>query len=53
MKAFEEIYCVTDGYSKHIQVLIALEDKERTTFTSPFDTYVLDGCRLVDLTRQP
>jgi len=32
-------YCYLDGYSSYIQVPIALEDQEKTTFTCPFSTY--------------
>ena len=32
-------YCFLDGYSGYIQVPIAPEDQEKTTFTWPFGTY--------------
>jgi len=32
-------YCFLDGYSGYIQVPIAPEDQEKTTFTCPFGTY--------------
>ena len=32
-------YCFLDGYSGYIQIEIALEDQEKTTFTCPFGTY--------------
>jgi len=32
-------YCFLDGYSGYIQVPIALEDQEKTTFTCPFGAY--------------
>jgi len=42
MKAFDEFYCFLDGYfSKYIEVPIAPEDMEKTTFTGPFGTYAL------------
>ena len=40
MKTFDEFYCFLDGYSKHIQVPKAPEDKEKTTVSCPFGTYV-------------
>ena len=32
-------YCFLDGYSIYKQIKIALEDKEKTTFTCPFGTF--------------
>ncbi|WKA12910.1 hypothetical protein VitviT2T_030253 [Vitis vinifera] len=32
-------YCFLDGYSRYFQIEIAVEDKEKTTFTCPFGTY--------------
>ena len=32
-------YCFLDGYSGYLQVPIAPEDQENTTFTCPFGTY--------------
>ncbi|RVW18625.1 Transposon Ty3-I Gag-Pol polyprotein [Vitis vinifera] len=32
-------YCFLDGYSGYFQIEIAVEDKEKTTFTCPFGTY--------------
>ena len=32
-------YCFLDGYSEYNQIVIALEDKEKTTFTCPFGTF--------------
>ena len=32
-------YCFHDGYSSYFQIEIAVEDQEKTTFTSPFGTY--------------
>ena len=32
-------YCFLDGYSEYFQIEIAMEDKEKTTFTFPFGTY--------------
>jgi len=32
-------YCFLDGYSGYIQVPIAHEDQEKTTFTCIFSTY--------------
>ena len=31
-------YCFVNGYSCYNQIAIALEDKEKTTFTCPYDT---------------
>ena len=32
-------YCFLDGYSSYNQIAIAPEDQEKTTFTSPYDTF--------------
>ena len=32
-------YCFLDGYSRHFQIEIAMEDQGKTTFTCPFGTY--------------
>jgi len=32
-------YCFLDGYFGYTQISIALEDKEKATFTYPFGTY--------------
>ena len=32
-------YCFLDGYSGYFQIAIALEDKEKMTFTCPFGTF--------------
>ena len=32
-------YCFLDGYSGYFQIEIAVEDREKTTFTCPFGTY--------------
>ena len=32
-------YCFLDGYSRYNQIVIALEDQEKTTFTCPFGTF--------------
>ena len=37
--AWHEFYCFLDGYSGYNQIEIALEDKEKTTFTCPFGTF--------------
>ena len=37
--AKHEFYCFVDGYSGYLQVSIAPEDIEKTTFTCPFGTY--------------
>jgi hypothetical protein len=34
-----EYYCFLDGYSGYNQVLVDLEDQEKTTFTCPFGTF--------------
>ena len=39
MKAFDEVFRFLGGYSKYNQVPIALEDKEKTTFTWPVGAY--------------
>ena len=33
-------YCFLDGYSRYYQISIAPEDREKTTFTCPYDTFV-------------
>ncbi|RVW85026.1 Retrovirus-related Pol polyprotein from transposon 17.6 [Vitis vinifera] len=37
--ASHDYYCFLDGYSGYFQIAIALEDREKTTFTCPFGTY--------------
>jgi hypothetical protein len=37
--AGHEYYCFLDGYSGYNQVLMDLEDQEKTTFTCPFGTF--------------
>ena len=37
--AGNEYYCFLDGYSDYNQIAIALEDKEKTTFTFPYGTF--------------
>jgi hypothetical protein len=37
--AGHEFYCFLDVYSGYNQILIALEDQEKTTFTCPFGTF--------------
>lgn len=32
-------YCFLDGFSGYMQITIALEDQEKTTFTCPFGTF--------------
>ncbi|RDY00186.1 Retrovirus-related Pol polyprotein, partial [Mucuna pruriens] len=32
-------YCFLDGYSRYMQIHIALEDQHKTTFTCPFGTF--------------
>ncbi|RDX86104.1 hypothetical protein CR513_32600, partial [Mucuna pruriens] len=32
-------YCFLNGYSRYMQIHIALEDQYKTTFTCPFDTF--------------
>ncbi|XP_015168842.1 RNA-directed DNA polymerase homolog [Solanum tuberosum] len=39
MLAGHEYYCFLDGYSGYNQIVIALEDQEKTTFTCPYGTY--------------
>ena len=35
----QPFYCFLDGYLGYFQIEIAIEDQEKTTFTSPFGTY--------------
>jgi hypothetical protein len=35
----KSFYCFLDGYSRYNQIVINLEDQEKTTFTCPFGTY--------------
>ena len=35
----DPFYCFLDGYSCYVQIEIAAEDQEQTTFTCPFGTY--------------
>lgn len=35
-----EYYCFLDGYGGYNQILIALEDQKKTTFTCSYDTFV-------------
>jgi len=35
----QEFYCCLDGYSGYMQIPVALEDQEKTTFTCPFGTF--------------
>ena len=37
--AGHEYYCFLDGYSGYNQIIIALEDQEKTTFTCPYSTF--------------
>ncbi|GKE97675.1 retrovirus-related pol polyprotein from transposon 17.6, partial [Tanacetum coccineum] len=37
--AGHEYYCFLDGFSGYFQILIALEDQEKTTFTCPYRTF--------------
>ena len=37
--AGHEFYCFLDGYSGYNQIVIALEDQEKTTFSCPFGTF--------------
>ena len=37
--AEHEYYCFLDGYSGYNQIAIALEDREKTTFTCPYGTF--------------
>ncbi|GJV65607.1 putative nucleotidyltransferase, ribonuclease H [Tanacetum coccineum] len=34
-----EYYCFLDGFFGYFQILIALEDQEKTTFTCPYETF--------------
>jgi hypothetical protein len=35
----KSFYCFLDGYNGYNQIVINLEDQEKTTFTCPFSTY--------------
>ena len=37
--ADHEYYCFLDGYSSYNQIVIALKDQEKTTFTCPYGTF--------------
>jgi hypothetical protein len=37
--AGKSFYCFLDGYCGYNQIVINLEDQEKTTFTCPFSTY--------------
>ena len=37
--AGHEFYCFLNGYFGYNQIVIALEDQEKTTFTCPFGTF--------------
>ncbi|KAA3483769.1 RNA-directed DNA polymerase-like protein [Gossypium australe] len=37
--AGKDYYCFLDGYSRYKQILIHLNDQEKTIFTGPFGTY--------------
>ncbi|XP_038895957.1 uncharacterized protein LOC120084130 [Benincasa hispida] len=37
--AGKEFYCFLNGYSRYNQILIALEDQEKTTFACPIGTF--------------
>ncbi|XP_070041522.1 uncharacterized protein [Nicotiana tomentosiformis] len=37
--ARQEYYCFLDSYSGYNQIVISLEDQEKTTFTCPYGTY--------------
>ena len=39
-------YCFLDGYSGYIQILVNLEDQEKTAFTCPFGVFAYKLCRL-------
>ena len=39
-------YCFLDGYSSYNQIVIALEDQKKTTFTCPYGTFAFKGCHL-------
>ena len=36
-------YCFLDGYSEYNQIVVALEDQEKTTFTCLYDTFAYKG----------
>jgi len=44
--AGHEYYCFLDRYSGYNQILIALEDQEKMTFTCPFRTFTYRRCLL-------
>ncbi|GJR09130.1 hypothetical protein Tco_0791782 [Tanacetum coccineum] len=37
--AGNEFYCFLDGFSRYFQILIDLQDQEKTTFTCPYGTF--------------
>jgi hypothetical protein len=37
--AGHEYYCCLDGYSGYLQIPVALQDQEKTTFTCPYGTF--------------
>ena len=37
--AGKKYYCFLDGYSGYNQIVIALEEQEKTTFTCPYGTF--------------
>ena len=41
-----EFYCFLDGYSDYNQIVIALEDQEKTTLLAPTTPLLLEGCHL-------
>ena len=40
-------FCFLDGYSGFSQIPVSKEDQEKTTFTCPFGTLLIDVCLLV------
>ncbi|GJW76728.1 RNA-directed DNA polymerase [Tanacetum coccineum] len=38
--AGHEYYCFLDGFLGYLQILIPLEDQEKTTFTCPYGTFI-------------
>ncbi|GJR93676.1 hypothetical protein Tco_0265850 [Tanacetum coccineum] len=39
-----EYYCFLDGFSRYLQIPLAPEDQEKTTFTCPYGTFASEEC---------
>ena len=47
--ASKSFYCFLDEYNGYNQIVINLEDQEKTRFTCPFGTYAIGECPLVSV----